>query len=53
MQALVSLLQEGPHPKGKCGLVLLDIITYSPGKSASGWQDPGNFRFAISRGMKF
>lgn len=52
-QALVSLLQEGPYPKGKCDLVLFDIITHSPGKSASGWQDPGNLRFAMSRAMKF
>lgn len=53
MLALVSLLQEGLYPKGKCDLVLLDIITHSPGKSASGWQDLGNFRFAMSCAMKF
>lgn len=51
--ALVSLLQEGPYPKDECDLVLFDIITHSPGKSASGWQDPGNFRFAMSCAMKF
>lgn len=50
---LVSLLQEGLYPKGKRDLVLFDIITHSPGKSASGWQDPGNFRFARSHAMKF
>lgn len=50
--ALVPLLQESPYTKDKCDLVLFDIITHSPGKSASGWQDPGNLRFAMSCAMK-